>query len=105
MVNDLWVSKLRKADVPCVSSWILNDSTGVVDVIKQLNLLRSEVDKTSPLLLQSFDFWTQYTKIQLMNLKACLKVLINKVFHQMLELYCFKFLSVQRSALNFRFCG
>jgi hypothetical protein len=33
MVNDLWVSKLRKADVPCVS-WILNNFTGVVDVIK-----------------------------------------------------------------------
>jgi len=32
-VNDLWVSKLKKADVPCVSSWILNDSTGVVEVI------------------------------------------------------------------------
>jgi hypothetical protein len=105
MVNDLWVSKLRKADVPCVSSWILNDSTGVVDVIKQLNILRSEVDKTSLLLLQSFDFWTQYTKIHLMNLKACMKVLINKVFHQMLKLYCLKFLLVQRSALNFRFCG
>ncbi len=24
-VNDLWVSKLNKADVPCDSSWILND--------------------------------------------------------------------------------
>jgi hypothetical protein len=33
VVNDLWVSKLKKADVPCVSSWILNDSTGVVEVI------------------------------------------------------------------------
>jgi 16S rRNA C1402 (ribose-2'-O) methylase RsmI len=76
-------------------------TTGVVDVIKQLNLLRSEVDKTSPLLLQSFDFWTQYTKIHLMNLKACMKVLINKVFHQMLKLYCFKFLLVQRSARFF----
>jgi hypothetical protein len=21
-VNDIWVSKLKKADVPCVSSWI-----------------------------------------------------------------------------------
>jgi hypothetical protein len=30
VVNDLWVSKLKKADVPCISSWILNDSTGVV---------------------------------------------------------------------------
>jgi len=38
MVNDLWVSKLRKADVPCVHGWILNDSTGVVDVINQLSL-------------------------------------------------------------------
>ncbi len=35
MVNDIWVSKLRKADVPCVHGWILNDSTGVVDVIKK----------------------------------------------------------------------
>jgi hypothetical protein len=34
MVNNLWVEKLRKANFPCVSSWILNDSTGVVDVIK-----------------------------------------------------------------------
>jgi len=33
MVNDLWVSKLKKAEVPCVSSWILTDSTGVVEVI------------------------------------------------------------------------
>jgi hypothetical protein len=26
-VNDLWVSQFKKADVPCESSWILNDST------------------------------------------------------------------------------
>ncbi len=24
-VNDLWVSKFRKVDVPCVSGWIVND--------------------------------------------------------------------------------
>jgi hypothetical protein len=86
------VLKLRKADVPCVSYWILNDSTGVVDVIKQLTLSKSE--KTSPLLLQSFDFSTLYTKIDLMDLKACMKVLINKVFHWMLNLHCFKALLV-----------
>ncbi len=103
MVNDLWVSKLRKADVPCVQSWILNDSTGVVDVIKQLNLSRSEVDKTSPLMLQSFDLSTLYTKIDLMDLKAHIKVPINKVFHHILKLYWFKFSLVQRSVLNFRF--
>jgi hypothetical protein len=55
-VNDIWVSKLRKADVPCVSNWILNDSTGVVEVINKLNLSRSEVDEAFPLLLLSFDF-------------------------------------------------
>ncbi len=54
-VNDLWVSKLKKADIPCDSSWILNDSTGVVEVIN--NLSRSAIDKSSPLLLQSFDFF------------------------------------------------
>jgi hypothetical protein len=57
MVNDLWVSKLKKADVPCDSSWILNDSTGVVEVIYNLNCSRSEIDKASPLLLQSFHFF------------------------------------------------
>ncbi len=37
-VNDLWVSILKKADVPCDNSWILNDSTGVVEVINNLGL-------------------------------------------------------------------
>jgi hypothetical protein len=50
-VNDIWVSYLKKADVPCVGSWILNNSTGVVEVINKLNLSRSEVDKAFPLLL------------------------------------------------------
>jgi hypothetical protein len=34
------VSKLRKVDVPCVSSCILNDCTGVMNARKQLNLSR-----------------------------------------------------------------
>jgi hypothetical protein len=103
MVNDVWVSKCGKADGPCVIVWILNDSTGVVEVIKQLDFSRLEVDKTSPLLLWSFDFSIVYTKIDLLDLKACMKVLINKVFHWMLKHHRFRFLLVQRSALNFRF--
>jgi len=102
-VNDLWVSKLKKADVPCDSSWILNHSTGVVEVINKLNLLRSEIDKASPLLLQSFDFSTLYTKIDVVDLKACMRVLINKMFNRMLKLHRFKFLLVHKTALNFRF--
>jgi hypothetical protein len=38
-----------------------------------------------------------------MDLKAHIKHLINKVFHLMLKLHCFKFLLLQRTALNFRF--
>ncbi len=68
-------------NVPCVSSWIFNNFARIVDVIKQLNLSRLEVDKTSPFLLQSFNFWTLYTKIDLQDLKAHMKVLINKVCH------------------------
>ncbi len=102
-VNDLWVSKFRKVDVPCVSGWILNESTRIVDIIKQLNISRSEVDKASTLLLQSFDFSILYTKIDLMDLKALMKVLINKVFHAMLKFNHFKFLLVQRTVLNCRF--
>jgi hypothetical protein len=51
MVNDLWVSKLKKTDVPCDSSWILNNSIGVVEGLYNLNRWRSEIDKASPLLL------------------------------------------------------
>jgi hypothetical protein len=99
------VSKLKKDRCSLFSSWILNDSTRGVEVIYKLNLLRSKVDKASPLLLQSFDFSTLYTKIDLMDLKARMRVLINKVFNWMLKLHCFKFLLVQKTALNFSFCG
>jgi hypothetical protein len=84
-------------------SMTLNDSTGVVEVINKLNLLRSEIDKASPLLLQSFDFSTLYTEISLVDLKAHMRVLINKVFNWMQKLHHFKFLMVQKTALNFRF--
>jgi hypothetical protein len=60
MVNDLWVSKHRKVQVPFGSHWILNDSTGVLDVTKLLKLLRLEVYQASPLLWQLFDFSTLY---------------------------------------------
>ncbi len=60
-----------------------------MDIIKQLNISRSEVDKASTLLLQSFDFSILYTKIDLMDLKALMKVFINKVFHGMLRFHCF----------------
>jgi hypothetical protein len=73
-----------------------------VEVINKLNLLRSEVDKASSLLLQSFDFSTLYTKIDLMDLKARMRVLINKVFNRMLKLHRFKFLMVQKT-VNCRF--
>jgi hypothetical protein len=53
--------------------------------------LRSEVDEAFPLLLQSFDFSTLYTKIDLMDLKARMRVLINKVFNWMLKLHCLRF--------------
>jgi hypothetical protein len=55
--------------------------------------------------LQSFDFSTLYTKIDLVDLKARMRVLINKVFNRMLKLHRFKFLMVHKTALNFRFCG
>jgi hypothetical protein len=70
-----------KKDVLRDSSWILNDSIGMVEVINNLNRSRSKIDKASPLLLQSFDFSTLYTKIDLVDLKARMRVLINKVFN------------------------
>jgi hypothetical protein len=57
--------------------------------------LRTKVDKASPFLFQLFDFSTRYTKIDLTDLKDCMKVLINKVFNQMFKLHHYKFLLVQ----------
>jgi len=103
-VNDLRVSKLKRKDVPCDSSWILKDFIAMVEVINNLNCSKSEIDKASPLLeLWYFDFSILYTKIDLGNLKARMKVLINKMFNHMLKFHCFKFLMVQKIALNFRF--
>lgn len=39
-------------------------------MIKLLNLLKSEIDKTSPLLLLSFDFSTLYSSINLNGSKS-----------------------------------
>ncbi len=75
----------------------------MVEVINKLNLSRSEVDKASELLLQSSDFLALYTKIDLMDLKACMRVLTNKVCSWMLNLHRFKSLMVQKTDLNFRF--
>ncbi len=74
----------------------------MVEGLYNLNRWRSGIDKASPLLLQSFDFSTLYTKIDLMALKARRRVLINKVFNPMLKLHRFKFLLVQKTVLNFR---
>jgi hypothetical protein len=79
-----------------------NDFTGMVKVINNLNCSRSEIDKASPILLQSFDFSTLNAKIDL-DLKVCMRVLINKVFNWMLKLQCFKFFMVQKTIVNFRF--
>jgi hypothetical protein len=55
--------------------------------MNKLNLSRSEIEKASPLLLQSFDFSTLYTKIDVVDLNAHMRVLIKKVFTQMLKLH------------------
>jgi hypothetical protein len=55
----------------------LKDFLKVVDVIKLLNL--SRIDKSTPPLLQLFDFSTLYSKIDLSVLKSRRKVLVNEV--------------------------
>jgi hypothetical protein len=74
----------------------------VAEGLYNLNRWRSGIDKASPLLLQSFDFSILYIKIDLVDLKARWRVLINKVFNRMLKLHRFKFLLVQKTALNLR---
>ncbi len=48
----------------------------------------------------SLDFSTLYTKFDLADLRALMRVLINKVFNWTLKLHHFKFVMVQVSALN-----
>jgi hypothetical protein len=90
--------ELKKAHVPSVHSWILNDyrSSGCDKTPKSL---RSEVNVTSLLLLDSFGFLTLYSKVDLVHLKSCMKVLINSG-GLMLK---FLVLLVQEMTLNFRY--
>jgi hypothetical protein len=67
-----------------VSSWF---SLTLQEVINKLNLSRSEDIKASELLLQSSDFLGVYSKIDLMDPKACMTFLSNKVFTWMLNLH------------------
>lgn len=94
---------LKEADVPTESSWILKDSVGVIPVIKFLNSSRTMVDKSSPLCLQTFDFSTLYTKLDLIDLKDRIKSLVKKVFTYKFEKFRCKALLVEKSALHFDF--
>jgi hypothetical protein len=67
--------------------------------------LRSEIDKASPLLLQFFDFSTLYTKIGLVDLKAHMRVLINKVFNRMQKLHHLSFWWFKNQLWTLGFCG
>jgi len=67
----------------------------------ELNLLRSEVDNASPLVLQLFVFSTlRYSQIDLMDQKSQMEILINKLFSWMFKLRHCTILLVQRIALN-----
>ena len=92
-------------DVPTDCSWILNDSVGVIPVLKLLNSSRSLAEKSSSLLcLQTFDFTTLYTKLDLTDLRSRIKSLLNEVFSYKEKSHRFKALLVEKSALHFDFC-
>ena len=78
-------------------------TTGVVEVINFLNRSRTIKEKELPLVLQSFDFSTLYTKIDLSDLKSRMKLLIHKTFNRMYKTNRFSFLLVQKTALDFNF--
>jgi hypothetical protein len=90
---------LERIIVPSDCNWILNDSTGAVDVIKLLNLSRSRGLQNSTVCCSCSNFSTLYAKIDL----AGVKVLINEVFACVLNTQHLKFLLGQRVVLNFRF--
>jgi len=63
----------------------------------ELNLLRSEVDNASPLVLQLFVFSTlRYSQIDLMEQKSQMEILINKLFNWLLRLRHSTILVVER---------
>ncbi len=61
-------AKLQEAYVPTQNSFVLKDSSGVVEIIKFLNF-SINVYKFSPF-LSVFDFSTLYRRISLPDLKA-----------------------------------
>ncbi|KAH7429047.1 hypothetical protein KP509_09G028400 [Ceratopteris richardii] len=100
-IHDIWKELLRDADVPTSSSWILYNSLGVVPVIKSLNSSRTIEEKSVPLGLQTFDFTTLYTKLDLNDLKHRISSLVRKVFSFKFTKDRCKALLVEKSALHF----
>jgi hypothetical protein len=78
-------------EVTSGKKWVLKDSQelgswgslGVVEVIKYLNHSGNGSVKSSPLLLQSINFSTLYTKVHLSNLEARVTILVYSVFERM----------------------
>jgi hypothetical protein len=68
-----------------------------VDLKKQQKISRSEVDKT---LNYCITVLFLYTKIELTDLKVCMKVIINKMFK--LKFHRSKFLLNYKTTLDFR---
>jgi hypothetical protein len=101
VVNDMWVAKLQEAE----NSWFLKGSSRVVEVIKFLLHLKCTVDRSSPLLLQSFDFSALCTKINVWERwKARLKVLYTKVFDRNTWSLSFQFsVGPEVSTFDFKF--
>jgi hypothetical protein len=69
-----------------------------------LNSSRTLAEKSSSLCLQTFDFTTLYTKLDLVDLRSRIKSLINEVFTYKDKRHRFKVLLVEKSALHFDFC-
>jgi hypothetical protein len=92
------------ADVPSENSWLPEDFSGEVEVIKYFQSLKKYADKSSSLFLQSFNFSTVDTKINLSDLKTRMKYLVNNViFDRMLKSLHSTFLLVPLQLFNFKY--
>jgi hypothetical protein len=79
--NQLWVDTVSAAGLDSQKSWILQDSTEAVDLIKKLNRAYPRNKRAAANVeINVFDFKTLYTAIPLDDLKTRVCLLINQVF-------------------------
>lgn len=78
--NALWVDVVSGAGIECAGSWIVIDSVQVRQRLQAFSRSKTSAEKRIPMIIETYDFTTLYTTLDLHDLKQRLASLITRLF-------------------------